>query len=70
MAEDWPTDAIRYSVKNAPIGMKVKGQGVFWQPQFNQIGIHQLNIIAQSFTGFLDSTLIQIASLVLIIPLE
>ena len=60
VAEDWPTDAIRYSVKNAPIGMKVKGQGVFWQPQFNQIGIHQLNIIAQSSTGFLDSTLIQI----------
>ena len=40
--------------------MKVKGQGVFWQPQFNQIGIHQLHIIAQSSTGFLDSTFIQI----------
>ena len=60
VAEDWPTDAIRYSVKNAPIGMKIKGQGVFWQPQFNQIGIHQLQLIAQSSTGLLDSTFIQI----------
>ena len=25
--------------------MKVKGQGIFWQPQFNQIGIHRLQII-------------------------
>ncbi len=60
VVEDWPTDAIRYSVKSAPNGMKIKGEGVFWQPQFNQIGIHRLHIIAQSSTGLLDSTFIQI----------
>tara|TARA_B100000575_G_scaffold294643_1_gene312582 strand:+ start:17455 stop:19068 length:1614 start_codon:yes stop_codon:yes gene_type:complete len=60
VAEDWPTNAIRYSVKSAPSGMKIKGQGVFWQPQFNQIGIHRLHIIAQSSTGLLDSTFVQI----------
>jgi len=60
VSEDWPTEALRFSVKGAPSGMKVKGQGIFWQPQFNQIGIHRLQIIAQSSTGLLDSTFIQL----------
>ena len=60
MVEDWPFDALRFSVKRAPSGMKVKGQGIYWEPQFNQIGIHRLNVIAQSSTGLLDSTFIQI----------
>lgn len=40
--------------------MKVKGQGIYWEPQFNQIGIHRLHVVAQTSTGLLDSTFIQI----------
>ena len=60
VVEDWPSDALRFSVKEAPSGMKVKGQGIYWEPQFNQIGIHRLHVVAQTSTGLLDSTFIQI----------
>ena len=50
VSEDWPTEALRFSVKGAPSGMKVKGQGIFWQPRW------QLNYHQASNTGANNST--------------
>lgn len=58
--ENWPNNAVRFSVKDAPVGLQIKGNGVYWQPQFNQIGMHRFQIIATTSNGLIDSTFIQV----------
>ena len=58
--ENWPKKAVRFSVKDAPAGLQIKSSGIYWQPQFNQIGMHRFQIIACSSNGLVDSTFIQV----------
>ncbi|HCD53551.1 MAG TPA: hypothetical protein DEQ34_13970 [Balneolaceae bacterium] len=47
---------VEFIVRSNSANAEIKGQGFYWQPTVNQIGLHSFTVVASNSAGFVDST--------------
>ena len=53
---NYPIKDVEFSYRSNTANASIKGQGFYWQPSVNQVGLHRFTIIAVNAKGQIDST--------------